>query len=160
MKELCSWKKVLLADLDYVSAEVRELTELPACIILSGPVGAGKTTFIQHYSSFLSGPEVSNTKGDVVQITSPTYSLVNEQGRVAHADFYRLESGDEISHLELSLYSDAKDYFLVEWGMDYLDELANELGEQYSFYELRIDVNGPEFCENSSRNIFLMELVV
>ena len=86
MKELGCWKKAFEADLDYICLELRDLVETPACIILNGHIGAGKTTFVQFFSKNLNKSEM-NLKGqgarggeDVSEVTSPTYSIVNEQG--------------------------------------------------------------------------------
>lgn len=166
MKELGCWKKAFEADLDYICLELRDLVETPACIILNGPVGAGKTTFVQFFSKNLNKSEM-NLKGpsrggeDVSEVTSPTYSIVNEQGQIAHADFYRLERMEDIIHLELNLYAENKRYFFVEWGVDYLKALHDELGENYSYYELRIEPNQSktELSEEVvSRNLTLFSL--
>ena len=37
-------------------------------------------------------------KDDLSEVTSPTYSIVNEQGQIAHADFNRLESVEDVIH--------------------------------------------------------------
>ena len=109
MKELGCWKKAFEADLDYICLELRDLVETPACIILNGPVGAGKTTFVQFFSKNLNKSEI-NLKGpsrggeDLSEVTSPTYSIVNEQGQIAHADFYRLERMEDIIHLVLQKF--------------------------------------------------------
>lgn len=158
MKELGCWKKVLLNDLEYVASEVCELTDRPACIVLSGPVGAGKTTFIQQFSNYLMGSKTSTLDEGSSQITSPTYSLINEEGKVAHADFYRLDSTQELIHLELPLYAENKDYFLIEWGMDFIEQIMKELEDDFCFYELRVAVNETKEGIAPSRNIFLFEL--
>ena len=56
------------------------------------------------------------------QVISPTYSLINDYGETVHGDFYRLVNPEEIVQLELELYLESADYFLVEWGKQYLDE--------------------------------------
>ena len=47
---------------------------------------------------------------DPGDIFSPTYSIVNEN-RDPPTDFYRIESSEEILHLELPLYAENKNYF-------------------------------------------------
>ena len=46
MESFC-WKKVLEQDLEYISDEMKEHFEGKSCIILSGDVGAGKTTLFR-----------------------------------------------------------------------------------------------------------------
>ena len=53
MKEIRIWKKVLEQDLEYIVSEIKELIEKPAVMILSGAVGAGKTTFVQGFAGGL-----------------------------------------------------------------------------------------------------------
>ena len=109
LKEISNWKKAFESDLDYISIELREIISTPACIILNGPVGAGKTTFVQHFTRCM---QEENTS----EVNSPTYSIINEQGTIAHADFYRLKDSEEITHLELPLYAEKKKFFFIEWG--------------------------------------------
>ena len=148
MESKVCWKKVLEQDLEYISDEMKELLEGKACIILSGEVGAGKTTFIQ---SFM--------KNNACQeVLSPTYSIINEQEDFAHADFYRIDDAEEIVHLEMGLYAEGKNYFLVEWGLPYLKEIKSQLGDQFMYYELKIDVIDDESSSSGSRNLYLRKL--
>ncbi len=138
-----SWKKVFEADLAYVVSELRETIERPALIVLEGDLGAGKTTFCK----FFIGDE---------QVQSPTYSIVSETQSMVHADFYRLQGSEELTQLELNLYLDGKDFLLVEWGKKYLGALNRELDEKFTFYELKIDMNGS--TKNPSRDYSLQSL--
>lgn len=148
MKVLRSWKKVFENDLPSIITEVKDLASLPAVIILTGPVGAGKTTFTKQFV------------GEDQEVTSPTYSIVNESGRSAHADFYRIESDEDIIHLELDLYLEDKDFFLVEWGKPYLKTLQRFVSEDFLFYELDINLNEKKGQEDLevSRNFELRAL--
>lgn len=130
MKVLRSWKKVFENDLPSLITELKELVSLPAVIILTGPVGAGKTTFTKYFVG-----------GEDQEVTSPTYSIVNESAQVAHADFYRIETDEDVIHLELDLYLEEKDFFLVEWGRPYLKTLQRLVSEDFLFYELAIETN-------------------
>lgn len=148
MKVLRSWKKVFKNDLSGIVTELKELVSLPAVIILTGPVGSGKTTFTQYFV------------GENQEVTSPTYSIVNESGPSAHADLYRIENDDDIIHLELDLYLEEKDFFLVEWGKSYLKTLQRVVSEDFLFYELVIEINGKnsQQAEAPSRNFELRSL--
>jgi len=77
---------------------------------LVGPLGAGKTTFVQGVARGLDVPGERH-------VASPTFALVNEHpGRVplVHADFYRINEEAELAELGLE---DAYDRaaVLIEW---------------------------------------------
>lgn len=82
-------------------------------IVLSGPMGAGKTAFVRGLAS---GLGVSPDE----HVTSPTFTLVHEYvtGRVPlhHADLYRLGSTGEIADLGLAERADMGAVVVVEWG--------------------------------------------
>jgi len=67
-------------------------------LALLGPLGAGKTTFIQGLARGLEVPPDRH-------VASPTFALVNEHpGRVplVHADLYRIENERELPELGLT----------------------------------------------------------
>lgn len=80
------------------------------CLLLGGPVGAGKTHFARHLiRSLLKTPE---------DVPSPTFTLVQtyetSAGELWHADLYRLNTTDEVEELGLaSAFEQA--ICLVEW---------------------------------------------
>jgi tRNA threonylcarbamoyladenosine biosynthesis protein TsaE len=66
-------------------------------LALTGPLGAGKTTFVQGLARGLEVPADRH-------VASPTFALVNEHpGRVplVHADLYRIEHERELNELGL-----------------------------------------------------------
>lgn len=80
------------------------------CLLLDGPIGAGKTHFARHLiQSLMSAPE---------DVPSPTFTLVQtydtDAGEIWHADLYRLSSLDEIEELGLTEAFGAA-ICLVEW---------------------------------------------
>ena len=113
---LKSWKKVLESDLLDVIKEMKSLISTPAVVILTGPVGAGKTTFSKYFVQSM------NIHSDAAssEVLSPTYSIINEMDRFVHADFFRIKQAHEITHLEIPLYTDDKDYFFIEWGRQWI----------------------------------------
>jgi tRNA threonylcarbamoyladenosine biosynthesis protein TsaE len=64
-------------------------------VALTGPLGAGKTTFVQGLAEGMGVPAERH-------VASPTFALVNEHpGRVhlVHVDFYRISSTAELPEL-------------------------------------------------------------
>lgn len=145
-KLIREWKKVYQSDLSYIVYELKDLTKMPAMIILEGDLGAGKTTFTQ---AFIGDKETF----------SPTYSILSECKNILHADLYRIEKNEEILQLELPIYLEDKQYFFVEWGMKFARRLMRELPENYSAYLMEININeGSDSAEGPSRNFFLYSL--
>lgn len=129
MKSLRQWKKAMETDLDSIAYEVNELVSAPSVMILTGDLGAGKTTFSRSFAKLVNGEGAP-------EVASPTYSVMNEMGVLVHADFYRIKDPEEILHLEIPLYLDDKDFFLVEWGKKYLSDLKEEVFNEFEFFEL------------------------
>jgi len=76
-----------------------------------GEMGVGKTTFIKQLCSSL---------GVNQEVTSPTFSLVNEYETkkgdiIYHFDFYRLEIDEEALDFGLYEYLDSGNICLLEW---------------------------------------------
>lgn len=148
MSELLQeWRKATLKDLRHITSELKEFISTPAVIILSGELGVGKTTFLKEFTQD-------------VDLSSPSYSLINEAENYTHADFYRLESPDEIDALELDVITEGKEYVFVEWGIKYEALVRRLLGNTFSFYELQIDLNefSATYCEGVTRNFCLYQL--
>jgi len=82
----------------------------PLCVALIGPLGSGKTTFVNG---------VVNTLGDGSStVRSPTFTLINQysdtEPTVTHADLYRVESIHEQETVGLDdFFGDG--FVLVEW---------------------------------------------
>ncbi len=88
-------------------------------LVLSGPLGAGKTFFARALCRALGVPHH-------VPVTSPTFALVHEYaGRVPvlHVDLYRLGGPDEVEQLGLRERRDDA-VMLVEWGEPFADPLG------------------------------------
>ena len=145
MNLIRAWKKVYESDLNNIVIELKEVLQTPCLLFLDGPVGAGKTTFVR---SFLEDKEVQ----------SPTYSLVLEYDNILHADLYRLEKKEDLIHLELPMYIEDKDYFLVEWGTKYESNLIRMVGDEWKAYQLKIEINQITSNGLQSRNYFLNKI--
>lgn len=96
-----------------LAAAVARLCRGGDVIVLSGPMGAGKTAFVR---GFAAGLGVTPDE----HVTSPTFTLVHEyvSGRIPvhHADLYRLGSTGEIADLGLVERADMGAVVIVEWG--------------------------------------------
>ena len=81
-------------------------------LLLSGPLGAGKTIFVKGICSALGIDEED--------VTSPSFTLVNPyEGRLRlyHLDLYRLDEGASAAHaVDLDdLLADESSVIIIEW---------------------------------------------
>lgn len=93
-----------------VAAALASVVRAGDVILLSGDLGAGKTTFTQGFARAL---------GVTEPVTSPTFTLLNEYHgrlRVLHADVYRLDSLQEVIDLGIGELVEEDSVALVEWG--------------------------------------------
>jgi tRNA threonylcarbamoyladenosine biosynthesis protein TsaE len=106
------------------AAETRALGEALApllrlhdVLVLTGELGAGKTTLVQGIARGLGAEE---------RVASPTFTLVREyvSGRIpiAHVDVYRLDRVQEVVDLALDELEGGECVLIVEWG-DAVEEL-------------------------------------
>ncbi|HIW62622.1 MAG TPA: tRNA (adenosine(37)-N6)-threonylcarbamoyltransferase complex ATPase subunit type 1 TsaE [Candidatus Stackebrandtia excrementipullorum] len=87
-------------------------------LVLSGPLGAGKTALTQGIGAGLA------VEGAV---TSPTFIIARvHRGRIplVHVDAYRLSSADELDDLDLDA-SLEDSVTVVEWGAGLVEQLAD-----------------------------------
>lgn len=100
-----------LAATDGLGNRLGELLQPGDIILLTGPLGAGKTTLTQGVGR---GAGVAAS----CYITSPTYALLHEYpGRLPlyHLDLYRLSSEEEIEELGFLDYLYGRGAALIEW---------------------------------------------
>lgn len=95
-------------------------------ILLSGSLGAGKTTFVKALTKSLGNKEV---------VTSPTFVLRNEyminNGNLIHIDLYRIESTKFNSIEFLEDIGDKNTITCIEWPARILD-IDKLVGKKYS----------------------------
>ncbi|MET0952592.1 MAG: tRNA (adenosine(37)-N6)-threonylcarbamoyltransferase complex ATPase subunit type 1 TsaE [Aeromicrobium sp.] len=116
-----------------LAARLAPLLRAGDLLVLSGDLGAGKTTFTQGLGESLGvrGP-----------ITSPTFVLARthpslvEGPPLVHVDAYRLGDLSEIDDLDLDSTTEAA-VTVVEWGEGMAEQLTD------SWLHLRIEVRGP-----------------
>lgn len=115
-------------------------------VLLSGDLGAGKTTLVQGFARGL---------GITEPVVSPTFILVRTyRGRLTlvHADAYRMDNLREVTDLDLPELLDDGGVAVVEWGdviapvlpADYL-EVRLELGEGDDERSIGVRVVGPSW---------------
>jgi tRNA threonylcarbamoyladenosine biosynthesis protein TsaE len=80
-------------------------------LILSGVMGAGKTTFVRGLAQGL---------GATVAVSSPTYTYIHEyptpKGLLVHIDAYRLENPNKLWQMGLEEYLETAFAVVIEWG--------------------------------------------
>ncbi|HUX04298.1 MAG TPA: tRNA (adenosine(37)-N6)-threonylcarbamoyltransferase complex ATPase subunit type 1 TsaE [Acidimicrobiales bacterium] len=131
-----SWRRHCASaqDTREAGAEFAALLAAGDIVLLSGTLGAGKTTFVQG---------VAHGLGVSERVTSPTFQMVrehrchNDQGieTLHHADVYRISSIDEVWDLALGELVEEAGVAVIEWG-----ELAAPLfGRDVLTVEFAID---------------------
>ncbi|KYJ98515.1 tRNA (adenosine(37)-N6)-threonylcarbamoyltransferase complex ATPase subunit type 1 TsaE [Microbacterium sp. p3-SID338] len=105
--------------MEQLGLRIGEQLEPGDLLILTGPLGAGKTTFTRGLAEGLGvrGPVQSPTF--VIARTHP--SLVG-RAPLVHVDAYRLGSAAELDDLDLDL---ERSVVVVEWGRGMAEELAD-----------------------------------
>ncbi|MBI1953656.1 MAG: tRNA (adenosine(37)-N6)-threonylcarbamoyltransferase complex ATPase subunit type 1 TsaE [Candidatus Omnitrophica bacterium] len=101
-------------------------------LALTGPVGAGKTVFVQGLARGLQIPEG--------KVASPSFVLVREyQGRMGlfHADLFRLEGLPEARTVGLEEYYERDGVTVIEWA----NQVPGILPEEY--LEIHFEVVDP-----------------
>ena len=105
-------------------------------IVLSGPLGAGKTTFAQGLGAAL---------GVTGQITSPTFVVVRTHRPatagglgMTHVDAYRIGADADVDDLDLDDLTGA--VLVVEWG----ELLEGKLGDEW----LQVDISRDDAADD------------
>jgi tRNA threonylcarbamoyladenosine biosynthesis protein TsaE len=112
-----SWQRRCASDVDTREAgsDFAQVLRSGDVVLLSGSLGAGKTTFVQGVAKGL---------GVVERVTSPTFTVVREHRchndlgvtTLHHCDVYRVETLDEVLDLALGELVEESGVALVEWG--------------------------------------------
>lgn len=121
------------SNLQETQALARRLGEIARpgmLLLLEGPLGAGKTSFVQGLAR---GLEITDT------VNSPTFTLLKEyHGRLPlfHFDLYRLGAPEELWELGFEEYLTAGGVCAVEWGERALPLLPQD------YLHIRLDYAG------------------
>jgi len=108
---------------EFLTHSAEETTELgrrlaaelrpPKLAVLSGDLGAGKTTLIKGIAEGFDAASQEN-------VTSPTFTLIHEYRgpgvNVYHVDLYRIDTQRELDTLALDDLFDGNSVVLIEWG--------------------------------------------
>lgn len=109
-----------LSELSAAASKILDLTDGKRVYLLYGEMGVGKTTLIK---------ELCKQLGVVENVSSPTFSIVNEyhsaDHRIYHFDFYRLKDEEEAYDLGYEEYFYSGAFCFVEWP----DKIADLLPE-------------------------------
>ncbi len=109
------------AETQSVAAHLGSHLRIGDVVALSGPLGAGKTTFVQGLARGLGVPEDRH-------VASPTFALVNEHpGRIncVHVDFYRIRTPAELPELGIEEAYD-QGATAIEWAERFPDWLPED----------------------------------
>ena len=103
-------KNYALQQLPEIAKEVIEFSK-HKILLFYGEMGVGKTTLIK---------EIVKQLGVLENVSSPTFSLVNEyhsskSEKVYHFDFYRIDKEEEAMDMGIEEYFYSNDWCLVEW---------------------------------------------
>jgi len=108
---------------EFITHSAEETTELgrrlaaelapPRLVVLSGDLGAGKTTLIKGIAEGFQAASQEN-------VTSPTFTLIHEYRgadvNLYHVDLYRVDTQRELDTLALDDLLDEESVVLIEWG--------------------------------------------
>jgi tRNA threonylcarbamoyladenosine biosynthesis protein TsaE len=103
-------KNFSLIDLPSLSSEIISSVKNKT-LLFYGPMGVGKTTLIK---------EICKELGVLDNISSPTFSLVNEyhasqNQKIFHFDFYRITEEEEALDMGIEDYFYDNNWCLIEW---------------------------------------------
>ncbi|MBS9522882.1 tRNA (adenosine(37)-N6)-threonylcarbamoyltransferase complex ATPase subunit type 1 TsaE [Litoribacter ruber] len=123
-----------LEELPQVAKTLMETCKEDKIWVFKGDMGAGKTTLIK---------ELARQHGVVDNVSSPTFSIVNEYQNTSgdlfyHFDFYRLDDPDEALEIGIDDYFYSGNPCWIEWG----EKVAEYIPEDFVLIEINSDLSG------------------
>ncbi len=110
------------------------LSKEPELVLLSGGLGAGKTSFVGEFLKYKHSLKDLSVNG----FMSPTFSIINQyevdEALYSHVDLYRLSEG-EIGELGLEEVLQESDMTFIEWY-----EKSEELTRSLSLNKISIEI--------------------
>ncbi len=136
-------KSYALGDLPTISKEIIEKSQ-NKIVLFYGKMGVGKTTLIK---------EIVKQLGSEDNVSSPTFSLVNEyysekNGNIYHFDFYRIKNEEEAFDIGIEEYFYSDNWCLIEWP----DKVKNLLPLETVKIVLKIESNQSRKIELINEN--------
>ena len=136
------------AETEKVGEALGKVLSPGSILAYEGDLGAGKTAFTRGLARGLGAKE---------QVTSPTYTIVNEylSGRMPlfHFDMYRLTSSDDLWDIGWEDYLERGGVCAVEWSErveDALEDAINITIEKTGEESRRITIEGGDFLADLS----------
>ena len=118
-KELAKLQISTAEDMHEFGSKLAGILKAGDLVILTGPLGAGKTTFTRGVGEGLQA---------IGNVSSPTFVIARTHKRenskvpLVHVDAYRLSSVHEFDDLDIDI---DHSIVLVEWGRGFAEELAD-----------------------------------
>ena len=118
-KELAKLQISTAEDMHEFGSKLSGILKAGDLVILTGPLGAGKTTFTRGVGEGLQA---------IGNVSSPTFVIArthkreNSEVPLVHVDAYRLSSLHEFDDLDIDI---DHSIVLVEWGRGFAEELAD-----------------------------------
>jgi tRNA threonylcarbamoyladenosine biosynthesis protein TsaE len=123
-----------LLSLPEIAKKVIDLCAKEKIWVFKGEMGAGKTTLIKSIGSCL---------GIRDQISSPTFSIINEYQNensdvFYHFDFYRIEEASTVLDLGIEEYFYSGNYCWIEWA----EKIAEYIPEDFMLIKIEVQEEG------------------
>ncbi|MDD3296856.1 MAG: tRNA (adenosine(37)-N6)-threonylcarbamoyltransferase complex ATPase subunit type 1 TsaE [Candidatus Omnitrophica bacterium] len=113
-------------------------------LLLDGPLGGGKTTFVKGVMAGL---------GYSGRVLSPSFTISRlykaEKYDVCHVDLYRLEAGDIFDTGIGADFYDKNVIYIIEWGQKLKEELSEYIEVKFEFLgeeNRRLTFSMSDFC--------------
>jgi tRNA threonylcarbamoyladenosine biosynthesis protein TsaE len=120
------------------------------CVILEGPLGAGKTFFARAL--------LKNLKIKQAPEGSPTFALVHEyqsgKKNIVHLDLYRIKTELELEEIGVPSYFWEKDAIVISEWLSMWPDLYQRVKETHRCWNISLDFDASNTEKRSIRIIF------